>query len=278
MHGNVSEWLSDWYIFNNTTYSIDPEGPLTGTYRVIRGGSFIYNDENLRSARRGFPFISSEGNIYFVGFRVGFQQVPDTESPELELFGGTDLLHELGKPWAEPGYAASDEQDGNLTGSVTISGTLDVNTFGTYTQSYTVADTAGNEANITRTVRVIDSNNDSDGDGFDDYIEAVAGSGSNDSNSTPFNFGLIAWYPFDGNASDKSGNGNHGTVNGATLGTDRHGNLSRAYIFDGVDDFIGLPQDKLLDGAEDATISVWFKFGDGFVYGQLLGAGDARGD
>ena len=155
MHGNVSEWLSDWYIFNNTTYSIDPEGPLTGTYRVIRGGSFIYNDENLRSARRGFPFISSEGNIYFVGFRVGFQQVPDTESPELELFGGTDLLHELGKPWAEPGYAASDEQDGNLTGSVTISGTLDVNTFGTYTQSYTVADTAGNEANYT--VRVIDS-------------------------------------------------------------------------------------------------------------------------
>ena len=26
------------------------------------------------------------------------------------------------------------------------------------------------------------------------------------------------WYPFDGNASDMSGNGNHGTVNGATLG------------------------------------------------------------
>ena len=27
--------------------------------------------------------------------------------------------------------------------------------------------------------------------------------------------GLVAWYPFDGNASDMSGNGNHGTVNGA---------------------------------------------------------------
>jgi len=36
------------------------------------------------------------------------------------------------------------------------------------------------------------------------------------------NNGLVAWYPFDGNASDMSGNGNHGTVNGATLSTDRH--------------------------------------------------------
>ena len=48
--------------------------------------------------------------------------------------------------------------------------------------------------------------------------------------------GLVALYPFDGNASDMSGNGNHGTVNGATLGTDRHGQIGKAYHFDGVDD------------------------------------------
>ena len=46
--------------------------------------------------------------------------------------------------------------------------------------------------------------------------------------------GLVAWYPFEGNASDMSGNGNHGTVNGATLGTDRHGQVNRSYIFDGL--------------------------------------------
>ena len=33
------------------------------------------------------------------------------------------------------------------------------------------------------------------------------------------NNGLVAWYPFDGNASDMSGNGKHGTVHGATLGS-----------------------------------------------------------
>jgi hypothetical protein len=37
---------------------------------------------------------------------------------------------------------------------------------------------------------------------------------------------LIAWWPFTGNAIDSSGNGNNGTVNGATLTTDRFGNLN----------------------------------------------------
>jgi Tol biopolymer transport system component len=40
--------------------------------------------------------------------------------------------------------------------------------------------------------------------------------------------GLIAFYPFNGNANDESGNGNDGTVNGATLTTDRFGNENSA--------------------------------------------------
>ena len=45
--------------------------------------------------------------------------------------------------------------------------------------------------------------------------------------------GLVAWWLFTGNASDSSGNGNNGTVNGATLTTDRFGNSNRAYSFNG---------------------------------------------
>ena len=50
--------------------------------------------------------------------------------------------------------------------------------------------------------------------------------------------GLVGWWGFNGNAQDGSGNGNHGTVNGATLTTDRFGNQNGAYSFDGVDDYI----------------------------------------
>lgn len=43
--------------------------------------------------------------------------------------------------------------------------------------------------------------------------------------------GLVAYYPFSGNANDLSGNVNNGTVNGATLTTDRFGNANSAYQF-----------------------------------------------
>jgi hypothetical protein len=43
--------------------------------------------------------------------------------------------------------------------------------------------------------------------------------------------GLVAWYPFNGNANDESGNGNNGINNGATLTADRNGNANKAYSF-----------------------------------------------
>ncbi len=69
--------------------------------------------------------------------------------------------------------------------------------------------------------------------------------------------GLVAWYPFNGNANDESGNGNHGVVNGATLTADRFGNPNSAYHFDGVDDFIRLVKSDTADFSNGFTISFW---------------------
>ena len=52
--------------------------------------------------------------------------------------------------------------------------------------------------------------------------------------------GLVGWWPFNGNANDESGNGNHGPVNGATLTSDRNGVFSSAYSFDGNSNYINL--------------------------------------
>jgi hypothetical protein len=52
--------------------------------------------------------------------------------------------------------------------------------------------------------------------------------------------GLVAYWPFDGNADDASGNGNDGAVSGAMLVPDRNGAADSAYSFDGVDDAIGI--------------------------------------
>ena len=72
--------------------------------------------------------------------------------------------------------------------------------------------------------------------------------------------GLVGYWNFDGNAQDSSGNGNHGTVNGATLTTDRCGRPDRAYAFDGIDDFV--QAGNLIPSFQNASISVWVKTTD----------------
>ncbi|BAY25489.1 hypothetical protein NIES2100_52950 [Calothrix sp. NIES-2100] len=71
--------------------------------------------------------------------------------------------------------------------------------------------------------------------------------------------GLIAHYPFNGNAQDASGHSLHGTVYGATLTTDRFGNSNSAYQFDGIDDYIEIAHNELLNLTENFTISLWIK-------------------
>lgn len=76
-------------------------------------------------------------------------------------------------------------------------------------------------------------------------------------NTIPTN-GLVAYYPFNGNANDESGNGNNGTVNGATLTADRHGNANKAYSFDGIDDLIRVENSNSLQNFGNySTISAW---------------------
>ena len=45
--------------------------------------------------------------------------------------------------------------------------------------------------------------------------------------------GLVGWYPFNGNTNDESGNGNDGVNNGGILDSDKDGNPSSSYYFDG---------------------------------------------
>ena len=77
-------------------------------------------------------------------------------------------------------------------------------------------------------------------------------------NEVDFARGLVAWYPFEGDASDASGNDRNGTVHGATLTQDRHGRENNAYEFDGEDDYIRVNHDKIFNNLP-LSVGVWFK-------------------
>ncbi|GAB4334598.1 MAG: hypothetical protein Kow0037_13440 [Calditrichia bacterium] len=70
---------------------------------------------------------------------------------------------------------------------------------------------------------------------------------------------LIAWYPFNGNANDASGNGHHGTVFGAAQTEDREGNANSAYWFDGVNDLIRVTNHSQLNFQNGISVVFWMR-------------------
>lgn len=70
--------------------------------------------------------------------------------------------------------------------------------------------------------------------------------------------GLLAWYPFNGNANDESGNGHHGEVRGARLTKDRFGKENSAYAFDG-NEVISVNDPPGIE--EGLAISLWVSYG-----------------
>ena len=96
------------------------------------------------------------------------------------------------------------------------------------------------------------------------------------STQNSLNYGLVAHYPFNGNALDASGNQNNGTVMGATLATDRYGMEQSSYQFDG-GDWIELPQPRLLDQKSNASITAWYSLSSNAGTGQIISSGDYRG-
>lgn len=105
-------------------------------------------------------------------------------------------------------------------------------------------------------------------------------------NYVPTN-GLLGWWPFCGNANDESGNGNNGTVNGATLTSDRFGNAGKAYSFDGVNDYVAATLNGMTNQNSSFSVSIWFNrnnsssivrymfgFGNPMMFGEMFGFGD----
>jgi formylglycine-generating enzyme required for sulfatase activity len=71
MRGNVWEWVQDWYGPYSAERQVDPQGPQSGVFRVLRGGS--WNDHSVftvdfRCALRGDP-VSPEFRYISFGFR-----------------------------------------------------------------------------------------------------------------------------------------------------------------------------------------------------------------
>lgn len=78
----------------------------------------------------------------------------DTHNPSVTLLGDPEMDVALGTPFTDPGAKAIDGQDGVITPSIVVTGTVNTAVAGTYPVVYKVTDKAGNSTEVTRNVIV----------------------------------------------------------------------------------------------------------------------------
>jgi hypothetical protein len=101
---------------------------------------------------------------------------------------------------------------------------------------------------------------DTDGDGVPDGLEIKERTNPLDANSfNSFSQGMVAYYPFDGNAVDETGHVNAGIETNVAYASSRFGNPSNAANFSAADSSIEIPSLQGL-GFRPATYSMWVKF------------------
>ena len=99
----------------------------------------------------------NNGEKYWDDLAVSYLAPPNTVPPTISILGDNPASHEAGTPYADPGATASDDLDGDLSANILVTNSVDPNTLGSYTVSYTVSDSSGNTATAVRTVEVINT-------------------------------------------------------------------------------------------------------------------------
>jgi len=119
---------------------------MTGTVNSNAGGSYTLTYNVSDAANNAATTITR--NVI----------VADTTVPTITLTGNSTINHEQGTAYTDAGASGFDSVDGDLTASINVTGSVNVNVGGTYTLTYNLSDAAGNTAiTVTRDVIVADT-------------------------------------------------------------------------------------------------------------------------
>ncbi|WP_276643472.1 DUF5011 domain-containing protein [Caldibacillus debilis] len=144
--------VGDEFVDPGATATDDVDGDLTeqivvtGSVDTSKPGEYILT----------YTVSDSAGNEATETRTVIVREVqePDTTPPVITLKGDNPLYLNVGDEFVDPGATATDDVDGDLTEQIVVTGSVDTSKPGEYTLTYTVSDSAGNTASVTRTVIV----------------------------------------------------------------------------------------------------------------------------
>ena len=124
--------------FSNAEFTISGTAQTTGTFDYTL---IVSSASNSATFNGSIAVVNNSDNS-------------DTTAPSITLTGEATINLSVGDTFTDPGVTASDDVDGDITSSITTSGSVDTSTAGTYVIVYSVSDTAGNSSSIDRTVIV----------------------------------------------------------------------------------------------------------------------------
>ena len=137
------------YVDPGATASDALNGNLTAA--IVVTGSVDVNETGQNQLK--YNVTDAGGNA--AAEKVRTVTVVDTTPPVISLIGDANFTHTLNTAWNDPGVAAADTLDGNLSTQVAVAGAVDVNQTGSTVLTYSVSDAAGNAATpVTRTVNI----------------------------------------------------------------------------------------------------------------------------
>jgi hypothetical protein len=273
--GNVTDDGGKAVTEYGVCYSTSP-GPTTSNTKVMLGagsGSFQTNLYNKLIANTSYYCraycINAYGTTY--GNEISFK-TPDYTIPTFIGLPTTTSINEIsiglkgamnfdGVMPSDWGFCYSETSNPTITNNKVKS--TDLNGGGTTGAIFT-AKIGSLKSNTTYFIRAYSTNKK--GTGYSDQITVKT-------NADPaltaalaaLKSGLQVYYPFNGNASDASGNGFNGTITGVTPGNDRFGNSNSAMYFSGVNGTKILTTYKGITGTASRTISLWAKTSTKFV-------------
>jgi len=226
----------------------------TETNSVLWNTTLITDPEPLGSGRIGF-FNYSQENVTYSGFTRAIMQPPVAVPGDPYIFDETTTSITLD---ATGSYDPDGEQSGfdaivSLQWDIGNDGITDDQGRTKPLENITLQELRAKGLAVGTDVPVALTVTDKDG-----MKDTDIGMIRYEISEPDLNRGLVAYYPFNGNANDESGNGNHGTVHGSALAPDRFEKPDSAYSFDGADDYIDLGNMEYLS-KDSFSISFWVK-------------------
>ncbi|MFC4601735.1 immunoglobulin-like domain-containing protein [Cohnella hongkongensis] len=157
--GSIGEPLAVGYVIRNavnaTVTSAVYATVATGEDQTFHFSATLNEDDYPEGTYTitviGEDTVAANGQEQIFTFEV------DSTAPVISLTGSDLMELQRGDAFTDPGATASDNLDGDVTGAIVSSGTVDTTQPGTYTLAYQVTDAVGNTATATRTVIVYNS-------------------------------------------------------------------------------------------------------------------------